>query len=68
MSILIFQLREPEKKRDINLKQVEEKKLKLGNHFKSFISSYDSLITKTVVVIESLKIIHYRQLHICYYS
>lgn len=29
MSILIFQLREPEKKRDINLKQVEEKKLKL---------------------------------------
>ena len=29
MSILIFQLREPEKKRNINLKQVEEKKLKL---------------------------------------
>ena len=29
MSILIFQLRESEKKRDINLKQVEEKKLKL---------------------------------------
>ena len=29
MSSLIFQLRESEKKRDINLKQVEEKKLKL---------------------------------------
>ena len=46
----------------------KEKKLRLGNHFKSFISSYDSLTTKIVVIIESLKIIHYRQLHICYYS